>query len=63
MSVKRLMRIIPGLFVTISVILGLTVSKWWFAFTLFVGLNLFQSGFTNFCPLEIFLKKMGIPEE
>ncbi|BAI79568.1 conserved hypothetical protein [Deferribacter desulfuricans SSM1] len=63
MTVKALMRIIPGLFVTISVILGLTVNKWWFAFTLFVGLNLFQSGFTNFCPLEIFLKKMGIPEE
>ncbi|KAA0258611.1 MULTISPECIES: YgaP family membrane protein [Deferribacter] len=63
MTVKRLMRIIPGLFVTISVILGLTVNKWWFAFTLFVGLNLFQSGFTNFCPLEKILIKLGIPEE
>ena len=38
------------------------VSKWALAFTAFVGANLFQSGFTNFCPLGIILKKLGVPE-
>ena len=40
----------------------LFVSKWALAFTAFVGANLFQSGFTNFCPLGIILKKLGVPE-
>ncbi|MCF8088466.1 MAG: DUF2892 domain-containing protein [Desulfotignum sp.] len=48
MTVKKLMRIIPGLMVTISALLGLLDSPWWFALTLFVGLNLVQSGFTDF---------------
>jgi hypothetical protein len=34
----------------------------WLWFTAFVGANLFQSGFTQFCPLEIFLKKLGIKQ-
>ncbi|MCS6809827.1 MAG: DUF2892 domain-containing protein, partial [Tepidimonas sp.] len=38
------------------------VSEWFLAFTAFVGLNLFQFGFTNFCPLAIILKKLGVPE-
>ena len=39
----------------------LFVSKWALAFTTFVGLNLFQSGLTNFCPLALMLKKLGVP--
>jgi hypothetical protein len=62
-TVKRLMRIIPGFFITISVILGYFSSNWWYAFTLFVGVNLFQSGFTGICPLESILKFLRIPEE
>ena len=62
MTVERWVRVIAGLFVTVSTILGLFYSKWWFVFTLFVGLNLFQSGFTNFCPLANILKKIGIRE-
>ncbi|MDZ7663985.1 MAG: DUF2892 domain-containing protein [Desulfotignum sp.] len=50
MTVKKLMRIIPGLMVTISALLGLLHSPWWFVLTLFAGLNLTQSGFTDFCP-------------
>jgi hypothetical protein len=34
----------------------------WLWFTLFVGANLFQSGFTTFCPLDSILKKLGVPE-
>ncbi|UOD35503.1 DUF2892 domain-containing protein [Deferribacteraceae bacterium V6Fe1] len=63
MNTERLVRIFAGTFVIISTILGLLYSKWWFAFTLFVGANLLQSGFTKFCPLEIILKKLGVPEK
>jgi hypothetical protein len=38
------------------------VSQWALAFTAFVGLNLFQFGFTNFCPMGIILRKLGVPE-
>ncbi len=67
MTVERYIRIIAGLFVAISVSLGapaspLFVSQWFLAFTLFVGLNLFQFGFSNFCPLAIILKKLGVKE-
>ena len=67
MTVDRYIHIIAGLFILLSLALGiegspLFVSKWALAFTAFVGLNLFQSGFTNFCPLGIILKKLGVPE-
>ena len=62
MTVRALMRILPGLFIVISVLLGMYVNKNWFWFILFVGANLFQSGFTNFCLLETILKKLNIPE-
>ncbi|MCP5269925.1 MAG: DUF2892 domain-containing protein [Burkholderiaceae bacterium] len=67
MTVERYIRIFAGLFILISLALGveaspLFVSPWWLAFTAFVGLNLFQFGFTNFCPLALILKKLGVPE-
>jgi hypothetical protein len=67
MTVERYIRIFAGLFILISLALGveaspLYVSPWWLAFTAFVGLNLFQFGFTNFCPLALILKKLGVPE-
>ena len=67
MTVERLIRIIAGSFILISLALGvqgspLFVSPWWLAFTAFVGANLFQFGFTNFCPLAIILKKLGVSE-
>ncbi len=61
MTTERIVRIVAGAFVLISLSLGLLHSHWWFAFTAFVGLNLFQSGFTNFCPLELILHKCNIP--
>lgn len=45
-------RRIAGLFVMASVALGVWVSPWWLLFTAFVGVNLFQSSLTGFCPLE-----------
>lgn len=67
MTVQRYIFVFAGLFVMISLALGVEgspffVSKWALAFTAFVGANLFQSGFTNFCPLGIILKKLGVPE-
>lgn len=57
------MKIIPGLFVAISVLLGMYVNENWLWFTLFVGLNLFQSGITQWCLLEKILKKLGVKNE
>ncbi|MBK6596324.1 MAG: DUF2892 domain-containing protein [Burkholderiales bacterium] len=67
MTVNRYIFVFAGMFIMLSLALGiegspLFVSKWALAFTAFVGLNLFQSGFTNFCPLAIILRKLGVPE-
>lgn len=57
---ERAIRIIAGTFVTISVILGYFVSPYWLLFTLFVGLNMFQSAFTRWCLAERILDMLGI---
>lgn len=57
---ERSIRRLAGIFVIISVALGYYVSPWWFLLTLFVGLNLFQSSFTSFCPAETIFSKLGI---
>lgn len=67
MTVERMIRIFAGAFILISLALGvegspLFVSKWFLAFTAFVGLNLFQFGFTNVCPLGTILRKLGVPD-
>ena len=67
MTVQRYIFVFAGFFVMLSLALGvegspLFVSKWALAFTAFVGINLFQSGFTNFCPMSLILKKLGVPE-
>lgn len=67
MTVERIVRIVAGTFVLLSLSLGVEgspifQSSNWLWFTVFVGANLFQSGFTQFCPLEIILKKLGIKQ-
>ena len=67
MTVERYIRVIAGLFIMLSLALGvegspLFVNKWFLAFTAFVGLNLFQFGLTNFCPMGIILRKLGVKE-
>jgi hypothetical protein len=67
MTVNRFVRIIVGFFVLASLALGapgspLFVSGHWLWFTAFVGANLFQSGFTTFCPLDIVLRRLGVPD-
>jgi hypothetical protein len=60
MTVDRYLRMIAGFFVMLSVALAATVDIRWLWFTAFVGLNLFQSAFTNWCPMITFLKKLGV---
>ena len=62
MTVNRLLHIIAGAFILISLALAYYVSPKWLYFTAFVGVNLFQSGFTNWCLLATILKKLGAPE-
>jgi len=56
MTVERYLRLIAGFFVLASLALGWWVSPWFYLFTAFVGLNLFQSGFTNWCPMMSILR-------
>ncbi len=60
MRIEEALRLVAGLFVMLTVALGVWVNPWWFAFTAFVGLNLFQSAFTKWCPMMAILKKAGL---
>ena len=59
MTIERAVRLIAGSFILLSLALGHYVSPYWYFLTAFVGLNLFQSGFTNWCPMMTFLRKLG----
>ena len=61
MYIDRWLRLIAGAFVLLSLGLGYWVSPYFFLFTAFVGLNLLQSGFTDWCPMMFFLRKLGVP--
>lgn len=60
MTVEQGVRMIAGIFILLSVGLGVWVNPWFLAFTAFVGLNLLQSAFSNWCPMMSILKKMGL---
>jgi len=65
MNAERIVRIVAGSFILLSLALGVEASpvflnKYFLLFTAFVGLNLFQSGFTRICPLNSILGKLGV---
>ncbi len=65
MTIERIVRVVAGFFVMLSVGLGMPGSpifhsEYWLWFTAFVGFNLLQSGFTRFCPLDMILRKAGV---
>lgn len=60
MNVERTLRLIAGTMVLLSLALGHFVDANWYWLTAFVGLNLFQSGITNWCPMMTFLRKAGL---
>jgi hypothetical protein len=62
MTIHRYLRLIAGGLVILSLALGYFVDQRWYLFTLFVGLNLFQSAFSDWCPMITVLKKLGIRE-
>lgn len=62
MTVERGLRLVAGIVILVSVTLGMTVNSHWYWLTAFVGLNLFQSAFTNWCPAMFVLKKCGFRE-
>ncbi|BDU73475.1 YgaP family membrane protein [Mesoterricola silvestris] len=63
MNVDRIVHIFAGTVIMASLALGHWVSPWWFLLTLFVGVNLFQSGLTNWCLLSRILAKAGVPTQ
>jgi hypothetical protein len=65
MTSWQIVRIFAGCVVLISLLIGtpaspLFLSQYWLWLTAFVGLNLMQSGFSRWCPLEIILRKFGV---
>jgi hypothetical protein len=68
MSIERIIRIMAGVMILLSLGLAQAFGQIdltqlsWLWFTVFIGLNLLQSGFTGFCPPEKLLKKMGFKE-
>lgn len=60
---ERIVRTVAGTFVLISLVLALLVSNYWLWLTAFVGVNLIQSSFTGFCPLEKILDKLNIAKK
>lgn len=62
MNVERMLRAVAGSFVLGSVLLAHFHSPYWLFFTGFVGLNLLQSAFTNWCPMMNILRKLGVKD-
>lgn len=60
MTVERSLRLIAGTFILLSAALAATLNPKWLYFTAFVGLNLLQSGFTNWCPMMALLRRLGL---
>jgi Protein of unknown function (DUF2892) len=63
MNVERSLRLIAGSFVLVAAVLAWKVSLWFLAFIAFVGLNLVQSAFTNWCPMMAILRKAGVRDQ
>ncbi|MDH4134675.1 MAG: DUF2892 domain-containing protein [Gammaproteobacteria bacterium] len=66
MTVTRVRCTIAGLFVMLSLALGVEASPmfhhvYWLWFTAFVGANLFQAGLTNWCLMDTILTALGVP--
>jgi disulfide bond formation protein DsbB len=63
MTVERYLRLIAGIVVFVSVVLGIYHSPYWFGLTIFVSLNLMQSAFTNWCPMMAILRWLGAKDD
>lgn len=66
MTSWRIVRVVAGTFILLSLALGIPgspifINQWWLAFTAFVGINVLQSGLTNWCLMEAIMRKLGAP--
>ena len=61
MTMDKIIRVIAGTFILVSVALAVWVSPWWLIWTTLIGVNLIQAAFTGWCLAEKILKKLGIP--
>jgi hypothetical protein len=62
MTVNRYLRLIAGGFILLGVLLAYMHSFWWLLFTAFIGANLVQSAFTDWCPMITLLRRLGVRE-
>jgi len=60
MTIERTLRLVAGILLLASLALAHYVNPNWLWFSAFIGLNLFQSGLTNWCPMMTFLQKAGM---
>ena len=60
MTVEQGLRLVAGIVVTTSAVLSIIHSPYWLTLTVFAGLNLFQSAFTNWCPMVWVLERLGL---
>jgi hypothetical protein len=63
MTAQRIVYLVAGTFILTSLALAQWMDRRWLFLTIFVGLNLFQSAFTGFCPLERILVRLGLPRD
>ena len=61
-TINRGLRTIAGIFILMSIFLSIIHSRYWLLFTAFIGINLFQSGFTNWCGMMQILRRVGLRE-
>lgn len=62
MTMEKMIRVIAGTFILMSVVLAIWVSPWWLIWTTLIGVNLVQSAFTGWCLAETILKKCGVKD-
>lgn len=62
MTVERALRLMAGIVILVSLALAHYVSPYWLWLTAFVGLNLLQSAFTNWCPAMSIFRAIGLKE-
>jgi hypothetical protein len=61
MTIERVLRLLAGSFTLVSLALAVWVSQYWLIFTALIAVNLFQSGFTDWCPAVWVLQRLGLP--
>jgi hypothetical protein len=62
MNINQGLRLVAGIMILVSLALTYFVHANWVYFTMFIAVNLIQSAFTNWCPMMIIMRKIGIQD-